>query len=499
MKKNFLFVIVLGLLFTKSKAQLVSPDVATHFSPGVVARVYEVSSKISLSASKQLAVAKQFKYEDSLLADMIVKGEAPSDIIKSKRNMQTAFQQILTTKENNDYYTQKLNDEAKKEGQLMGMLVQRKYNCDNVLQDILADLYYQRKLNVDKAFYLPFADSSLLDNRLIAVIVKYDSLIAKYIKPAEGTDYINNKIALLDSIKALTQQQKNDLKKNFLSLCYKRDKSYADNFNDAMHQVIPDTLYYAEIYRDEIGRVAASNYSMAITTLVSKNKSTKDGMHFLEPIVLEKEKKLATINYAYPYFSKSKESMIQSTTRYYDSLIGIALMQDGSVQDGSKFSLAVKNRQKLGLNQTQVDTMLAKVILLVQLKSDYAAKNPDQKFNVKVYECEQLPNILTAEQYNELLVINNRDKALKWAKGDWAELQKRQLTEGLDSAKTVHQIYSYDLNRLIINERYENDKAQLTTALQSLATTQPGALRKLKAAQKNSSVANDTAKGNLQW
>lgn len=143
--------------------------------------------------------------------------------------------------------------------------------------------------------------------------------------------------------------------------------------------------------------------------------------------------------------------------------------------DNSKFGFAVRNGFELKLSTAQKDSMITHSYKLIALKSEGK--------NAKEYERRILPKILSDDQYTRLLIMGSKKQALTWASGDWKELQDRGLTDGLDSAKAVNDIYNHNLARLVRLERFGNNPPKMTTSLKSLETPQPEALRRIRQAR----------------
>jgi hypothetical protein len=488
----------MSFLFKQSQAQQIAPEVSAHFPASVVVRVYEVASKVSLNAQKQKTLAIFFQLQDSLMAEKIKKGAASSAIDSIEAGSKTALQMILSPKELEEYYNGRLGNDAKTEGRLMGKLLQLKYGCDTALQNILGALYYKRKLSADKVL-LQFSDAATQEKQLGLVLSKYDSLIEKYIHAASSSSFLKEKMKVLNSIKPLSEKEQSSLTNRFLTLCAKHpDKSFTDNFEEALPAVLTDTTYYAFLYKEEIGKRAASNANMSAGYLIRKNRITKEGMNSIYPVMLEREKVLATLSAAYPLYTKAKDSLITQVNTHYDSLIDVALMRDGATLPNSQFAIAIQYRRALELTGAQVDSLLAKAVLLKKSKEEFSKEDPFGKYDSKAFESEHMTRILTEDQYSKVLLIKNKSQAKGEAEQDWKELEQRGLSAEYNKENTLKQLNNYYLAKWCAYYRYGNDKIKQSANVKSIEEKAPKALKALKAARKYNNPA-DPVKGSYQW
>lgn len=173
------------------------------------------------------------------------------------------------------------------------------------------------------------------------------------------------------------------------------------------------------------------------------------------------------------------------------NLIGDKIL---SADDNSKFASAVRNREKLKLDKTQVDNLIYQSKLMAEKK----AENPS--LDLKAYERKLLPTILTDEQYTNLLVDLNKKKASNWAKASWAKIQERGIDQGLDSTKVHLEIFNYNLAKLVKQERFGNDIPKTSESMSKLTTEIPEALRRLQSDEsRNTSKKSAETKTQFAW
>ena len=111
----------------------------------------------------------------------------------------------------------------------------------------------------------------------------------------------------------------------------------------------------------------------------------------------------------------------------------------------SKFAVAIKYREQLNLDISQVDSLLMEVNI---------AKNIRKKLgsNIKKYEAEHLIKILKNEKYMNLLFIINKEKASAFATDGWHRLKQIGLTNELDSTYEVEALANYENNMITSSE-----------------------------------------------
>lgn len=380
------------------------------------------------------------------------------------------------------------------EARIMAARMKKKFDGDTALGNRLYTLYYFRNTEIDKVGKM--MSGPALYMRMQDIINYADSLADTYIYMASCHAFIQKKIRLMEDVKPLSSREKNILSGEFMQLSrLENDKSMDERFDDLLHRVIKDTVYYASLYKKQIDRRREINYFKSLRNLVNKNKVTRDGVTVIAPLLLRKETSLAVLNVAYVDGDKEKDSLMDRAAAYYDSLIDRELVRDGA-KGNSKFALAVQYRNVLHLNEKQVDDLLDRAAEMEQLKNTAKVSDrSEKKFTQKGYESEQLPLILTENQYGRLLVIANRDQALTWAKNDWQELRTRGLTEGYDSATVIKQIFNFDIEQQVARTRWVNDPVQLNAALKVSNETMPAALSKLKAARAQTAVGTAAASG----
>ena len=131
-------------------AQQIDTAIASRFPDAVVARLYDVTSKLHLPGNSQLALARQFLKEDSLVADAIKKGASETAISDIQLSQLHAFQALLTPAQLQLYYSRKAGDNAKTEARLAAGVAKKKYGCDSVTALSVYDASFAQLVNTHR-------------------------------------------------------------------------------------------------------------------------------------------------------------------------------------------------------------------------------------------------------------------------------------------------------------------------------------------------------------
>ena len=182
--------------------------------------------------------------------------------------------------------------------------------------------------------------------------------------------------------------------------------------------------------------------------------------------------------------------------RFLSALRGKNLFKNKTIDpdDKSKFASAVRIREKLNLNDSQIENLINQANLMAEMKIENSG------LDLKAYERKILPNILTDEQYTSLLIYLNSKKASAWAKETWKELKDRGIDEGLDETQVYNQVFNYNLGKLVYFERFANDEATSSASINQLRTEKPEALQRLEFDKaRNAKEKSKTTKAKFAW
>ncbi|CAD0002246.1 hypothetical protein [Flavobacterium chungangense] len=190
-------------------------------------------------------------------------------------------------------------------------------------------------------------------------------------------------------------------------------------------------------------------------------------------------------------------SKYDSISNYYlqalknKSLIGDKVLR---ADDNSKFASAVRSREKLKLDKTQIENLIYQSKLMAEKKAE------NEYLDLKDYERKILPTILTDEQYTQLLIDLNKKTANAWAKGSWQKMKERGIDEGLDSTKVQSELFNYNLAKLVKKERFGKDVPKTSESMRKMNTTLPESLRRLQSDEtRNTSKKSEETKTKFAW
>jgi len=499
--KNFLMVafFATALHFT-CKAQTFSEEMLNKYPPSVISRLAEIIVHVPLNYETKLKIATLYSYEDSIVTQALMQGAQAIQIVNIKEQTWINIQKLFSASQLGKYYHSLCTASANFEAKAKASLVASNLSADTSFEHKLYTLYFNQRLKINEEL-IKDANDSLIQDKLKAVLIRFDSLEQKTIEKVRLDNYINNRIIALDIIKPLQPSDKQKLENLFLNLAKtSKNSSYNDNFSDAMHRSITDTVYYGVLYKEKITHTAVNNVPLLTRSYVSKYQLSKDGASKLSPLIYEREKRMATIALAFPSVNKIGYEMKSSTEAYYDSLISRVLIYDGAEGPKSQFKLAIKHKKLLSLTKDQVDLLVVKALELQDLKNSYKKKNEDDEYASRNFECTQMQKALTEDQYDKFLSVKNNEPAIKDAIEIWKELKQRALTQTYDSTTVVPAIKKYQLAKRMTKDRYDNDKIRQSANLKTIDNIMmPEPVRKLNAARKNNNSNDKASNGSFKW
>ena len=162
----------------------------------------------------------------------------------------------------------------------------------------------------------------------------------------------------------------------------------------------------------------------------------------------------------------------------------------------SQFAIGIRYKDTLALSPIQITAMMSYIDSLKQMKNQHY-NTKGKSLDTRAYESEHLAQILTNQQYGQLLIFKNHSKAESFAEQDWIEVQKR----GLDSTYTkeiaTKQLYDYYLLREALYNRFQHDPIKQKAETRDLYINRPTVLKSLEKARR--SPENNTAGSGYQW
>jgi hypothetical protein len=142
----------------------------------------------------------------------------------------------------------------------------------------------------------------------------------------------------------------------------------------------------------------------------------------------------------------------------------------------SQFLLALKNKITLELSQSEVDSLVAWADTLKNIKISNFTLDSINPFNTRAYESGYLNRLLTDNQYKQLLLMKNSDKANDVAINDWKEMVQCGISVNYNKDTVVQQLFAFYIARDNVYDRYEYDKVKQNTELKYIADSKPQVL-----------------------
>src|SRR5690606_14226522 len=276
--------------------------------------------------------------------------------------------------------TVKLKDAAKNaaiETRITAGYLGKKYGVTIDSNHALYQIIHKKNLGMNLALAI-YNHTAAQDQHIAGIISRYEEQMATYVKPLAATTYINREIAVLDSVKPLSAEQKTNLNNLFLNRTKVSDDSYSEILKGALNRVSTDTAYYAALFGKEIDRKAretTSNFSI-------KNQLPAKVLAGSGKYVYEQQKALLLADYAMPKGSKEKEEMVNSINLKYKPGIDSTLIAQGLKLPGTRLAgRALKNKRALNLSQEQTAAITSVCTAIANQKTSYTAQNPGGKYD----------------------------------------------------------------------------------------------------------------------
>ena len=400
--KKIKFLIWLLLLPIISEAQI-APEIAKKFPPNVIARIYEVTTRVKLSSQKQELLGRYFNAQDSLAKEAIVKGLPPSDINKYYTTRAENLKQILSPLELNDYITIK----------------------DATATKFAVAVKYREQLALDK--------------------LQIDSLFMQATFVRSNTRMSGSEIKKYEA-EHLVRTLKADQYKSLL-LIINREKAttYA---NDAWQQAKQLGFVTGIDSAKVISDIATYQGNKIITNEYTATTGKPNTTVIPKPFIL---KKLDVFN------GNISEKLLSSLIKY---------------------------RAELHLTTRQVDDIVSYALQLETWRASMLEKNAQANVDTKQNEVITVKRMLkTDELYTKFLTLKNLDQAKKYTMVDLVGLQKFGLLTHQDSIKTMSEILKYQTDILVAVERMGNSNTpgKVDSVKELYAANKPRILLKLAA------------------
>ena len=324
--------------------------------------------------------------------------------------------------------------------------------------------------------------------------------IDKIYASAYSEVYINTYLDKIRAIKKIPEPALQRIKTQFFG------KAEMDVYADwstvlleATQAVLTDTAVFSALYKHLIKKQSVTLSAAERINLISVHHISKDEFFPVVKLVESKCYQQVLMEYTYAGSPRKRDSMIIVTNNYHDSLITSALLKDGSLMNSSQFAMALKYKKKLGLRPSLTDTLLFHAMYISKQKDAILKKDPFAKTDTKAYEAQWMNQLLTEDQYTMLLSLKNTSQARIDAANDWADIETRGISIGMDKESTMKELYSYYMQKWNAYYRLANDEIKQESNLRILKDNAPKSLKMLLAAKKLPNPVNANTNVNFKW
>ncbi len=480
--KNRLFSILCFAICVHTQAQTIDTASLSSYPPSVIIKVYDVATKVALTSAEQILLADIYKSQEMELSAAILNGNGVTYVDSMKRRNIGYFNSLLTMPRADEYYIKNGGGRAATTARLTADMIQYKYNTDSIMRRYFNDIYGWREIQIER-IWQRHTDTTIRNNNLSQIIYVYDSLLSVYHHAAAGGSYLASTFHYLDSVQTLDTSKKGTVARHYYADCMKYPyRSFADVFDSAFNHVFntpADTLYYACLYGKEIYTHVLTASQLAIAGMVKRDKISSYAVQQISPYIANRERSLALINKLYPDYTPTKDSMVDMIIALYQPPIDSILAKDGNYNNGSQIDIAIKLSLELGLTGDQKDQLQISLDQLNAMKLEYKNENPAGEYDSKVFESERLTNILSTDQYTDVLTSKFYGSATNMAVLDWKELVKNGLEVNFDSSNTHLTLTNYHLATLIAFYRYALSQEEQYLAVRRIQEVMPDQMRLL--------------------
>lgn len=442
--KKVPILILFSVLALWGKAQTVDQYVLDNYSSDIINKIYDLVAKTNINGSKQIAIANILQQQTTEVNTMIRNNQPKTAIDSINKIYQNSWRAIFSTTDEFYYSTETI-----KENKIL------RYSYT------LLSLALERRETLNLSSPL--------------------------------ADYLLSK---LDSLKV------------------QEDLFYQQNPNQVFNSYNLQNKYINAVFTDEQYKKLIEiknkdrDYSKAKIdweALVSFNLA--EGLNVDSTLAQFANYYLAK-DYIYGRYQQNLNVRRQQLQRLYDTepdavrkLYYARKYKDAHFNnkplDFSQLLFAIKNTDKLNLSAEQTKDLFAKANELEKLKEEAYSQDTSKPYDSKRYECENLKQILTADQLDMLLILKNLGKAKNLAAADWRELTERNMIAGHNMDSTITQLTNYYFQRQCIYDRNEDNKILQAEILNELYANKPPALLALIKARKNPD--NNTQGQGYSW
>jgi hypothetical protein len=497
MKALFIGLFTFSFLFA-ADAQTVDTEALKNFDGGIVSKVYAIAKYTRLSKAEQVYLANYYKIADSVTKAWILQGR-PSEQIDSVQNRSNRVFYELTNID-----VARKSEFAYKNAEQFASVASRgemdymkdEYRPGDIEYKILQQ-WISNKYNLIYQRYLMNPRDQLSAKESSRLYDLYNLYPALY-----SNKFINDYIDKLNTIRIIPDSTQLKMRNSFLN-AIKADKysDWSKNLLNITRSIMPDTSLFSKLYGSEIMNEAVVSTAIDRYNLINIEHISLNAFKAVYNLILEKNYKNSLIEYTYGAFNvRLVDSLIAKTSVRYDSTIKALLFRDGSLLPTNQFSIALKYKDFLDIKSlTVIDSLVYHAMFLSHQLDSIRLRDPFGYIDFGEYESAHLTELLTEKQYTLLLMLKNKPNAYAEAKKDWADLEKRRMTQGLNMEPTVELFANYYIARYSAWNRMAHDKKKQTANMKMLEEIKPQPLKALDAARWNDEPEQPTNSLKLKW
>jgi hypothetical protein len=429
------------LLPSVVSAQRITPAVSKNFPPSITVKVFEAASRFKLGDSSQLWLAKQYLAEDSLSADLIIKGR-PTAAVRSfrdsaERSLWASFEQVATHKEK-DAYEESLETEK---AQISGRSLE---GADLNSQFGMA-LTLHKELGLNGAQLDSLIEKAQELNARTKFSKDHPDSVGQFDRTAFESQNIRQLLTKEQYDVVLSSRQKGPALTQAKYMWYQvKQKGLTDDLNKdtTIHQL---TRYYLRRYR-------------AMDSLAYDRPR-------MDSLLREIDK-------------DDMPALLQTVAQAGRPLTSIKGRSLANIDMNSPFATALRSYKELKLSDAQIDSVLAAARdMHVRAEQSRLYTDSIGAFDHTAFESERLGRLLTKQQLDTLLQRQYGNPAMVQARNTWYQMSKKAFTSDADKDSTIEQIYRYYFLRLSTAERLASDRTQADSALRRLVGLEPPVLQ----------------------
>jgi hypothetical protein len=476
--KRVLSVLVFVFVTMYGGAQTGNPcaEMLKKYNHSVVAKLlclyaYDLSN---VDCALQLKIADLVCQKDSLLVYTISSGGTIKSI---KKDIETIENRI------NLLATGKMNSMAEMAAKTEVLSYKKAYNLTPTDSTMLVKFLYNKNRSLSRLFLFG-NDTSNLSSEVLANIV-YQKPVIDLLNKYQSYSYFNKQVRGLIEIKPMADSLLDKFRNRYNELL-KLTASYSDKdrFEIAFKQSITDTAYYSRILRSQINDIATA-LNVADMRNILRYKPSRECVDSLSLIVSKKNYQLGLLAIANASDYKRREAVVKKEAVFYDSLIYAQLLKDGVFFTSGIINIAIKFRKLIKLRNTQVDSLIETAMYLNKAKDSAWEQDAFAPYDSKDFENTWLSRILDEDQLAHLLSMKYLKDAKKNAENDWADLEKRGLTNGLSRDTVTNELTFYYIKIKSASTMYAYDIEKNAAYSRSVREAAPACLRLLLYARKN--------------